>query len=412
MLKYVTLLLLLACMIFEPRLANASSCEVLEEGVHTTFYTGDDGGTICVGIPNSYGASKFEYVAVNSSFYRPTVGHRVSRSGILNIIPKPEVGVNASTIHTRNRDFFSLYVKNSPRKYQNSDRVPHSVTFYVQFHNGIPIVLISTDMLTKESINDVQSQNSLGSLDMFEGEQIWPRGDTSVLLNSLSDSEREKKLRGEGAECNSENRSPNQVPPTANLNRNIYVAKRLNVIADRFPIVVRDAIKFSWFYHQVRNGARWDYKQLDTTAYEKFGNYNYGAVGRALGIDREILLRAAGWAQTRAGTTDESWGHYLGEAPYGDDPADAKWVTRGMNYTDEVVKDLSASELDSLSTENRDSCNSRHAKDQRKERDMFMDTEAPGVFIHRLDTRGLNVVHCYVFQCRRPTVTITDLNGR
>lgn len=49
-----------------------------------------------------------------------------------------------------------------------------------------------------------------------------------------------------------------------------------------------------WFKNMVQNGGAWDYKQLDadtrppgtTSIYENFGNYNYGAVGTALGMSQ------------------------------------------------------------------------------------------------------------------------------
>lgn len=58
-----------------------------------------------------------------------------------------------------------------------------------------------------------------------------------------------------------------------------------------------------WFYSMVRNGGAWDYKQRGRQ-YQDFGNYNYGATGKAHGLPDWVLLRAAGWAQSRAGTSD------------------------------------------------------------------------------------------------------------
>ncbi|WP_231991132.1 MULTISPECIES: polymorphic toxin type 44 domain-containing protein [unclassified Pseudomonas] len=39
--------------------------------------------------------------------------------------------------------------------------------------------------------------------------------------------------------------------------------------------------------------------------YEEFGNFNYGATGTVAGISEQILLRAAGAAQSIAGTSEE-----------------------------------------------------------------------------------------------------------
>lgn len=58
----------------------------------------------------------------------------------------------------------------------------------------------------------------------------------------------------------------------------------------------------SWFYEKVRNGGEWDYKQRGSN-YQNFGNFNYGATGAAFGFSEDMLLRMAGWAQVRAGTS-------------------------------------------------------------------------------------------------------------
>ncbi|WP_443201154.1 polymorphic toxin type 44 domain-containing protein [Pseudomonas sp. CCNWLW56] len=39
--------------------------------------------------------------------------------------------------------------------------------------------------------------------------------------------------------------------------------------------------------------------------YEEFGNFNYGTTGTVAGISEQILLRAAGAAQSIAGTSEE-----------------------------------------------------------------------------------------------------------
>ena len=51
-----------------------------------------------------------------------------------------------------------------------------------------------------------------------------------------------------------------------------------------------------WFAPKVDSGGEWDYKK-DDYAKEDFGNFNYGAVGRALGYSEETLLRMAGVVQ-------------------------------------------------------------------------------------------------------------------
>lgn len=87
------------------------------------------------------------------------------------------------------------------------------------------------------------------------------------------------------------------------------------------------------FYAAVRNKGPWDYKQQGAQ-FQDFGNYNFGVAGRALGFSENVLLRMAGWAQTRAKTSDPSWGSPLGKAPFGDDPNDQKWIQEGIDDYD------------------------------------------------------------------------------
>ena len=108
---------------------------------------------------------------------------------------------------------------------------------------------------------------------------------------------------------------------------------------------------YVWFYETVRNGGVWDYKQQNAVypdwlfgSFEDFGNFNFGATGRALGIPRSVLLRGAGIAQSRAGASDSDWGappsfpNLLGDAPYGDDPADQAQINRGADFYEQCVR--------------------------------------------------------------------------
>lgn len=91
------------------------------------------------------------------------------------------------------------------------------------------------------------------------------------------------------------------------------------------------AFLFSWFYKKVRNRGDWDYKQ-HAREYATFGNFNYGAAGTAAGITETVLLRAAGAAQTVAGTSQSEFDQWWSEAPYGDDPVDQAWIKAGIDY--------------------------------------------------------------------------------
>lgn len=115
-------------------------------------------------------------------------------------------------------------------------------------------------------------------------------------------------------------------PPDVSVEENMAVAHhKKNVLK------AGSAFIYSWFYTQVRNRGPWDYKKL-SAEYEAFGNFNYGATGTAAGFSEDVLLRAAGLAQSRAGTTTAEFGTWWGQAPFGDDPGDQRWIKEGVKY--------------------------------------------------------------------------------
>ena len=116
-------------------------------------------------------------------------------------------------------------------------------------------------------------------------------------------------------------------PPGVSIEENMRIAQSKGAYFSRGG----DAFLLSWFYSQVRNRGPWDFKQRGPQ-YENFGNFHYGAVGTAAGISREILLRAAGAAQSRAGTSNIEFGYWWSAAPYGDDPKDQHWIIKGIDY--------------------------------------------------------------------------------
>ncbi len=126
----------------------------------------------------------------------------------------------------------------------------------------------------------------------------------------------------------------------------------LETRAEKEKVIARhggryDAIAFAelaeWLYQKVRNKGPWDYKQQGPQ-YADYGNFNFGAVARELGLNKTQALRLAGWAQVKAGTSRPSWGTPgslfeiftnadTGTRSYGDDPKDAKQIKRGIKYT-------------------------------------------------------------------------------
>jgi Bacterial toxin 44 len=80
-----------------------------------------------------------------------------------------------------------------------------------------------------------------------------------------------------------------KIPPGVSVDQNIKEAA-----AHKADFISR----YLWFHDQVNNGGPWDYKRLNSE-YEDFGNFNYGATGKAAGFSEATLLRAAGWKQVQ-----------------------------------------------------------------------------------------------------------------
>jgi hypothetical protein len=87
-----------------------------------------------------------------------------------------------------------------------------------------------------------------------------------------------------------------------------------------------------WFKSMVETGGEWDYKRLNRTRYENFGNFHFGIVGAAIGFPLDLLLRGAGFYQWVSGTTKPAYGWAGGDPPYGDDPRDQEQIIRGYLY--------------------------------------------------------------------------------
>gem|GEM_PF-137075 len=122
-----------------------------------------------------------------------------------------------------------------------------------------------------------------------------------------------------------DNLHPLNYPPSGvDIDTNM---RRAQTVGKNMP----DSSKFKWFKRMVQNGGPWDFKQ-QSGRFEPYGNYHYGAVGTAFGLNEEYLARMAGWAQHRAGTSKPEWGVPWGDAPYGDDPRDQRRIRQGCAY--------------------------------------------------------------------------------
>mgnify|MGYP000378991915 CR=1 FL=1 len=119
--------------------------------------------------------------------------------------------------------------------------------------------------------------------------------------------------------------TPHLSPPKVCLTYNMWLA------SSRVGSVLGPS-DYLWFYDQVKSTGPWNYKKSVSKDFEDFGNFNYGATGTAMGVPENVLLRAAGWAQSRAGTSAQAFREWYTGAPYGDDPKDQFQIKRGIQY--------------------------------------------------------------------------------
>jgi hypothetical protein len=91
---------------------------------------------------------------------------------------------------------------------------------------------------------------------------------------------------------------------------------------------------FLIWLNNVRPHGQQDYKEKGQE-FEPFGNFNYGATGRAAGFPGETLLRAAGAVQLlQSGSEGHGPGNPFGSPPYGDYPTDQAYIRQGIEYFD------------------------------------------------------------------------------
>ena len=82
-------------------------------------------------------------------------------------------------------------------------------------------------------------------------------------------------------------------------------------------------------------GAPWDYKKDGHREYEAFGNFNFGATGRALGFFESELTGFAGLAGLMKGTGEIRQNGLPFLSPRnGDNAIDQYWIREGIKYYD------------------------------------------------------------------------------
>src|SRR5207237_892645 len=87
-----------------------------------------------------------------------------------------------------------------------------------------------------------------------------------------------------------------------------------------------DVYTASFWTYMVWNRHPWDWKRVPGGS-QDYGNFFYGATGRAVGFPTPILLAGAAVAQRMFG--------HAGTGPLGDNPDDPPFIRAGAGYFDQ-----------------------------------------------------------------------------
>lgn len=122
-------------------------------------------------------------------------------------------------------------------------------------------------------------------------------------------------------------------PPHANLRDNVVLAEGVGQ-PGRSKGFIDALYVYVWFNDMVKYGGPWDYK-TSGPQYEEFGNFNYGVVGAASGLNLDVLLVAAGIAQMNH--KDQGSPQFGADSNH-DDPHDQFWIKEGYEYYFDVLR--------------------------------------------------------------------------
>jgi hypothetical protein len=209
-----------------------------------------------------------------------------------------------------------------------------TTTTYTGTGSGMPIPLTSfdaaplqaildaaqgTDLVTRQSVFEA-TMPALSDMQNATGALSDPAGGNAGVAQTTADAMGRVLSRNE-AEAAGLLDAPTS-PSSVSMDDNIRLSQQHGFPQD-----------LNWFRDQVKNKGPWDFKQQGAQ-YQDYGNYHYGVMAAAMGIPETVALRAAGYAQTEAGTNDSTWGGPtdLNGGPYGDDPQDQAQIKAGYGY--------------------------------------------------------------------------------
>ncbi|NDV25428.1 RHS repeat-associated core domain-containing protein [Desulfovibrio sp. JC010] len=145
-------------------------------------------------------------------------------------------------------------------------------------------------------------------------------------LKKAEDELQQAKKSGMLATKKSVARNVPAAPKGVSVDENMAKAKAFGKKADLLPSVYSRLAKYGYLAHQFGPGREQDYKTRGRE-YEHFGNYNFGAAAKALGISELEAKAGAGAVQVFTGTAKASWwGDFF------DDPVDQQNIANGYRH--------------------------------------------------------------------------------
>ena len=120
-------------------------------------------------------------------------------------------------------------------------------------------------------------------------------------------------------------------PQNADVNKNITQAQIVSTVSLLGGPLAQAGISLGWFAGKELPNKAWDYK-TQGQQYDAFGNFNYGAVGGALGIPAYVLQAVGGALSTVVGTNNPKYGSWYQPPLYGHPPVKSAAISAGVTY--------------------------------------------------------------------------------
>ncbi len=180
----------------------------------------------------------------------------------------------------------------------------------------------------KSSTQQARAMEELAQRSLDRAE---PKSSTqhAVQMNAIEKKQRQKQINSILADTDDNFHMYEGIPVApdgVSIDKNIKDAEEFKNRVKGLPAYESYLQKINYILDRFPNKKPMDYKQQGRV-YERFGNFNYGAVMNALGMSELTAKAGAGYAQYKAGTAKGRWA-----LTFGDSPKDQWDIEQGYNY--------------------------------------------------------------------------------